>query len=36
VPVDTIFEFDEVPQAIDRVARNEAVGKVIVRGAAVA
>jgi NADPH2:quinone reductase len=34
VPVDTIFEFDEVPQAIDRVARNEAVGKVIVRGAA--
>jgi NADPH2:quinone reductase len=31
-PVDTVFPFTEVPQAIDRVGSNRAVGKVIVRG----
>jgi NADPH2:quinone reductase len=31
-PVDKVFGFTEVPQAIARVAGNEAVGKVIVRG----
>lgn len=33
VPVDRVFEFEEVPAAIDRVGANQAVGKVIVRGA---
>ena len=32
-PIDQVFAFDNVPAAIDRVGRNEAVGKVIVRGA---
>lgn len=32
-PVDRVFDFAQVPQAIARVASNEAVGKVIVRGA---
>lgn len=32
-PVDRVFDFAQVPQAIARVAGNEAVGKVIVRGA---
>jgi NADPH2:quinone reductase len=31
VPVDKIFPFDHAPQAIDRVATNKAVGKVIVK-----
>lgn len=33
-PIDTVFPFEEVPQAIARVATNAAIGKVIVRGAA--
>ena len=33
VPIDRVFPFEETPQAIDRVGRNRAVGKVIVRGA---
>jgi NADPH2:quinone reductase len=33
VPVDRIFDFEQAPQAIARVGNNEAVGKVIVRGA---
>jgi NADPH2:quinone reductase len=33
VPIDKVFPFEEAPQAIDRVAGNRAVGKVIVRGA---
>ncbi len=32
-PIDQVFAFENVPAAIDRVGRNEAVGKVIVRGA---
>jgi NADPH2:quinone reductase len=32
VPVDRVFPFEQVPQAIDRVGTNQAVGKVIVRG----
>ncbi len=32
-PIDQVFAFDNVPAAIDRVGRNEAVGKVIVGGA---
>lgn len=31
-PIDQVFAFADVPAAIDRVGRNEAVGKVIVRG----
>lgn len=31
VPIDRVFGFDEVPQAIARVGSNEAVGKVVVR-----
>lgn len=31
VPIDRVFDFDDVPQAIARVGRNEAVGKVVVR-----
>ncbi len=31
VPIDQVFDFDGVPQAIARVGRNEAVGKVVVR-----
>ena len=33
-PVDQVFSFDRVPDAIDRVGSNQAVGKVIVQGAA--
>ena len=33
VPIDRVFPFEQVPEAIDRVARNQAVGKIIVRGA---
>lgn len=33
VPVDRVFDFEDVPAAIDRVGSNQAVGKVIVRGA---
>ena len=33
VPVDKVFAFESTPQAIQRVATNEAIGKVIVRGA---
>ena len=32
-PIDQVFAFESAPAAIDRVGRNEAVGKVIVRGA---
>lgn len=32
-PIDRVFPFDQVPAAIDRVATNAAVGKVIVQGA---
>ena len=32
-PVDQVFSFDRVPDAIDRVGSNQAVGKVIVTGA---
>lgn len=32
-PVDRVFPFEQVPAAIDRVATNAAVGKVIVSGA---
>ena len=32
-PVDQVFPFEQVPEAIDRVGSNRAVGKVIVRGA---
>lgn len=31
VPVDRVYSFEEVPQAIARVGKNEAVGKVVVR-----
>lgn len=31
VPIDRVFGFEDVPQAIARVGRNEAVGKVVVR-----
>ena len=33
VPVDKVFSFDEVPLAIDRVAKGEMLGKVIVKHA---
>ena len=33
VPVDKVFEFSQVPEAIARVGESKAVGKVIVRGA---
>ncbi len=33
-PIDQVFPFEQVPDAIDRVGSNAAVGKVIVRGAA--
>lgn len=33
-PIDQVFAFDKVPDAIARVATNAAVGKVIVRGTA--
>jgi NADPH:quinone reductase len=31
VPIDKVFDFDHVPQAIDRLARGEMLGKVVVR-----
>jgi len=31
-PIDRVFDFGEVPQAIERVSHNQSVGKVIVRG----
>jgi NADPH2:quinone reductase len=31
-PIDRVFPFEQVPEAIERVASNRAVGKVIVRG----
>jgi NADPH2:quinone reductase len=31
VPVDKVFPFDEVPQAVDRVAQGDMLGKVIVQ-----
>jgi NADPH2:quinone reductase len=31
VPVDKVFGFDDVPQAIDRVAKGEMLGKVVVK-----
>lgn len=31
VPVDKVFDFDHVPQAIDRLAKGEMLGKVVVR-----
>ena len=34
VPIDQVFDFAQVPEAIARVGDSEAVGKVIVRGAA--
>lgn len=33
VPVDKVFSFDQVPQAIDRVGKGEMLGKVIVKAA---
>lgn len=33
-PIDKVFDFADVPAAIERVGTNAAVGKVIVRGAA--
>ena len=32
-PIDRVYPFEEVPEAIERVGSNRAVGKVIVRGA---
>ncbi len=32
VPVDQIYEFKDVPKAIERIQLNQAVGKIIVRG----
>jgi NADPH:quinone reductase-like Zn-dependent oxidoreductase len=31
-PIDRVFPFEQVPEAIERVGSNQAVGKVIVRG----
>jgi NADPH2:quinone reductase len=31
VPIDKVFDFDHVPQAIDRLAKSEMLGKVVVR-----
>ena len=31
-PIDRVFPFEQVPDAIDRVGSNQAIGKVIVRG----
>ena len=31
VPIDKVFDFDHVPQAIDRLAKGEMLGKVVVR-----
>lgn len=31
VPIDKVFPFDQVPQAIDRVSKGEMLGKVIVK-----
>jgi NADPH2:quinone reductase len=31
VPIDRVFDFDHVPQAIDRLAKGEMLGKVVVR-----
>jgi NADPH2:quinone reductase len=31
VPLDKVFDFDHVPQAIDRLAKGEMLGKVVVR-----
>jgi NADPH2:quinone reductase len=31
VPIDRIFDFDHVPEAIDRLAKGEMLGKVVVR-----
>jgi NADPH:quinone reductase-like Zn-dependent oxidoreductase len=31
-PIDRVFPFEQVPEAIERVGSNRAVGKVIVRG----
>lgn len=33
VPIDKVFPFDQVPQAIDRVSKGEMLGKVIVKAA---
>lgn len=31
VPIDTVFDFDQTPQAIDRLAKGEMLGKVVVK-----
>lgn len=31
VPIDKVFDFDHVPEAIDRLARSEMLGKVVVK-----
>lgn len=31
VPIDKVFDFDHVPQAIDRLAKGEMLGKVVVK-----